>query len=185
MERRFTNAGPQFKVARYRGDGDWHLENRWLLRHELLKIADQQLPEKAPEAPQEPEFDPHQARQRVILEEAAVKLYDHLKTLPSISIGPAAAYLGKQRLLPLVKRTALKFITFLKLYPEKFELQDGGTRVVAVPDHATAALPVVMPPGRPPGGAGGARIHAPAFAAGPRRFAGMLQAAPGLVLDVE
>ena len=46
-EKRNTGAGTMYKVLRYRGDGDWHLENRFLMRHELLKVADQQLPELA------------------------------------------------------------------------------------------------------------------------------------------
>ena len=48
---------------------------------------------------------------------------------------PAGAFLGKQKLLPSVRRETKKFITFLKLFPEKFELQDAGKRIAPVPQE--------------------------------------------------
>ena len=109
------------------------MENRWLLRHELLKISDQQLPEIAR---QEPEYDAKELRLRVSLAEAAQKLYDHLKVFQSLSIGPVGAFLGKEKLLPIIRKEAGKVLTFLKLFPEKFEMQDGNTRVA--PKHQGA-----------------------------------------------
>ena len=124
------------KVLRYRGDGDWHLENRFLMRHELLKVADQQLPELAePEGAQERQYDALETRQRLALREAADKLHDHLKAFPSLALGPVGAFLGKEKLLPVVRREAKKLITFLRLFPEKFEMQDGGTRVALAPQQ--------------------------------------------------
>ena len=88
------------------------MENRWLLRRELLKIADQQLPGIEH---QEPEYDAKERRLRVSLAEAAQKLYDHLKVFPSLSIEPLGAYLGKEKLLPIIRKEAGKVLTFLKL----------------------------------------------------------------------
>ena len=128
-DKKNTPAGTLYKVSRYRGDGEWHLENRWFLRHELLKISDQQLPEIEH---QEPEYDAKERRLRVSLAGAAQILYDHLKVFPSLSIGPVGAYLGKEKLLPIIRKEAGKVLTFLKLFPEKFEMQDGNTRVAPV-----------------------------------------------------
>ena len=129
IEKKNTSAGTLYKISQYRGDGEWHLDNRWLLRHELLKISDQQLPELA-EVPKE--YDAKERRLRVSLAPAAEQLYEHLKAFPSLSIGPVGGYLGKLKLLPMIRKEAGKVLTFLKLFPEKFEMQDGNTRVAPV-----------------------------------------------------
>ena len=94
------------------------------MRHELLKISDQQLPELE-HVPKE--YDAKERRPP-----AAEQLYEHLKAFPSLSIGPVGGYLGKLKLLPMIREEAGKVLTFLKLFPEKFEMQDGNTRVAPV-----------------------------------------------------
>ena len=99
------------------------------MRHELLKISDQQLPELE-HVPKE--YDAKERRLRISLAPTAEQLYEHLKAFPSLSIGPVGGYLGKLKLLPMIRKEAGKVLTFLKLFPEKFEMQDGNTRVAPV-----------------------------------------------------
>ena len=137
---RSKDGPPQYDLERYK--------EHPVLRHELLKVGGYELPDIGRE--NEDKLDHLQRNQRAELKAEADEVQRSMSTSPSVSLNTVAKRMAAFKMLPKLRRMKLKVTQFLRLFKDKFALEDGGTRVRALsgaaPQHDPEPAQLPPPP---------------------------------------